>query len=128
MINVVIDTNIIVSAALTPQGNPAKVVDAIFEKRDMQYFYSSAIFAEYVRVLAYPQLNIANETQNKIIDKIKEVGVIIEPTVSNIPLPDESDRIFYDTAKASGAILITGNIKHFPAEPFIITRRRFIAD
>jgi len=45
---------------------------------------------------------------------------------SNIPMPDESDRIFYDTAKQSGSILITGNTKHFPDEPFIMTPAEFM--
>ena len=44
----------------------------------------------------------------------------------NIPMPDESDRIFYDTDKQSGSILITGNTKHFPDEPFIMTPAEFM--
>ena len=43
-----------------------------------------------------------------------------------MPMPDETDRIFYDTAKASGAILITGNLKHFPSEPFIMKSAEFL--
>jgi hypothetical protein len=33
---------------------------------------------------------------------------------------------FYDIAKAADAILITGNIKHYPDEPFILTPAAFI--
>ena len=54
------------------------------------------------------------------------MGALIEPTISTIPLPDESDRIFYDTAKDSGAILVTGNIKHYRDESFIMTPADFM--
>jgi len=51
---------------------------------------------------------------------------LTETTASNIPLPDESDRIFYDTAKENGTILITGNTKHYPNEAFIVTPANFL--
>jgi hypothetical protein len=41
-------------------------------------------------------------------------------------MPDESDRKFYEIAKAAGAILITGNTKHYPDEPFIVTPTVFV--
>jgi len=44
----------------------------------------------------------------------------------DISLPDESDRIFYDTACESKAILITGNKKHYPDEEFIMTPADFL--
>ena len=39
---------------------------------------------------------------------------------------DESDRIFYDTAKESKSILISGNLKHFPNEEFIMLPADFL--
>jgi len=126
MTNIVIDTNILVSAALSPMGNPAKIADLISQEVNIQVFYSSGILAEYKRVLSYERLNISVQVQTAIINTLKEFGILIEPTASVIPLPDEADRIFYDTAKASEAILITGNIKHYPVEPFIMTPADFL--
>jgi predicted nucleic acid-binding protein len=60
------------------------------------------------------------------MEQIKRVGILIEPPISTIPMPDETDRIFYDTAKASGAFLITGNIRHYPTDPSIITPTDFL--
>ena len=48
------------------------------------------------------------------------------PKKSNLQMIDEADRIFYDTAKGSNSILITGNIKHFPKEDFIKTVNEFL--
>jgi len=50
----------------------------------------------------------------------RNIGISFNPFPGNAKLPDESDRIFYDTAKESGSILISGNLKHFPKEPFIM--------
>jgi len=41
-------------------------------------------------------------------------------------LIDETDRIFYDTAKNTASILITGNIRHYPNEKFILTPTEFL--
>ena len=39
---------------------------------------------------------------------------------------DADDRIFYDAAKDNEAFLITGNTKHYPDEPFILTPAQFL--
>ena len=39
---------------------------------------------------------------------------------------DEDDRVFYDIAKIAGAYLITGNLKHYPSKPFILTPSVFL--
>ena len=66
------------------------------------------------------------DKQVALINKIVEMGIVFEPVTSLVPMPDEDDRIFYDTAKESGAFLITGNKKHYPDEPFIMTPSDFL--
>ena len=107
MINIVLDTNIIISSALTPQGVTAKIMNLILDSEKTRIYYSSQIIAEYQKVLAYEKLNIAQEIQSGIVNKIQTVGILIEPVASNIYLPHEPDRVFYDAAKTAGAILIS---------------------
>lgn len=126
MINVVIDTNVLISAALSPEGNPAKINALISSNSELNVFYSADILSEYEKVLSYDRLKIPAETQLSIVRALKDFGKLITPEVSTIPLPDESDRVFYDAAKVSEAFLITGNTKHYPAEPFVITPADFI--
>lgn len=121
---VVIDTNVVVSAFLSPHGNPAKVL-ALFFKGELQTYYSGDILAEYEDVLSRPVLKIEPEKIKRFFEIIRETATLLEPITSDIDLPDESDRIFYDTAKKSGAVLITGNIKHYPAEDFVMTPNQF---
>lgn len=128
MTKIVLDTNIVVSAALSPKGNPAKIISHIAEDEELQMCYNADILAEYKKVLAYERLGIPIAAQEGIISKTQQIGTIVEPTTSTEPMPDESDRIFYDTAKASGAVLVTGNMKHFPNEPFIITPSDFLTN
>ena len=123
---VVIDTNIVVSAALSPKGKPAKIIGFITDNEEIKVYYSADILAEYEEVLSRSKFNIGNDMKTRTINLIKSEWIIIEPDVSIIQLPDEADRFFYDTAKASGAILITGNLKHYPSEPFIMTPNDFL--
>ena len=120
MNKIVADTNVIISSILTPCGKPAEIMQKFYNNK-LQICYNQYILDEYKKVLKYPKLNIAKAKQKEIIKIIKEKGIIIVPNISTIMLPDESDRIFYDTAKEANAILITGNIKHFPKTDFIKT-------
>ena len=121
----VVDTNIIVSSALSSKGNPTQIMNLISDNK-IQLFYCSKILDEYIRVLAYQKLNIAPQTQKNIITAIESIGVLVEPTISNISFLDESDRVFYDVARSSKAILITGNLKHYPTDEFIKTPTEFL--
>jgi len=65
MPRVVIDTNVIVSALLSPFGNPAKIYK-MFLAGLLTLVYSSDILDEYQDVLSRPRLKIpANEIANK---------------------------------------------------------------
>ena len=125
MFKVVIDTNIFISSRISSSGNPAKIMTLIADGQ-IDLYYSPDILDEYQRVLAYPKFDFTVKSQKASIDDIKNIGCLINPVKSDIFLPDESDRIFYDAAKTSESYLITGNIKHFPEEPNILTPTKFI--
>jgi len=127
MINIVLDTNVIISATISPLGNPAKIINLIAADENMQIYYSSEILAEYAKVLSYGRLNFSEEKKAHAHNVIKKYGVLIQPTtISEIPFIDESDRIFYDTAEAGNAYLVTGNLKHYPEESHILTPAQFV--
>jgi len=126
MTNVVFDTNAVVSTVLTPHGVTSKAFKLMLTQREFQLYYSEEILREYKRVLAYPRLNIAALEQVKMLTLIEKVGVLIAPSASTVHFVDESDRIFYDTARAANAVLVTGNLKHFPNEDFIMNPADFL--
>jgi len=119
MINAVLDTNVIVSGLLTEQGNSAFIIDA-FKENQFNLIYNGEILAEYHDVLYRDKLGLPAGDIDELLEQIKYAGYPIIPAISSISLADEDDRIFYDTAKAANAYLVTGNTKHYPQEQFII--------
>jgi len=115
LIKVVLDTNILVSSQISAKGYPSEIVTLIRINK-LQPYYNTEIMNEYNRVLRYPRLQITPLEISVIINLILRKGVAMETEKSTIEMIDESDRKFYDLHKAANAILITGNIKHFPKE------------
>ena len=122
---VVLDTNIIVSAMISSTGNPAKVY-RMFLNGMLTLVYSEDILTEYQDVLYRPRLHIPTEEAGKVLTAVNHYGMLSTPAPSTVSMPDESDRKFYDAAKCAEASLITGNTRHYPREPFIITPAEFI--
>ena len=125
MQHVVLDTNIVVSAVLSPAGNPAKIVNMGLESIKLNL--CAEILAEHEEVLSRAEFDFSLEKRTTFMSGIRKSGILVEPSLSSIAMPDEDDRVFYDTAKESGAILVTGNTKHYPTEPFIMTPSDFLA-
>ena len=122
---VVIDTNVLVSSILA-NGPLAAIADMIADGK-LRPFYNDHIIAEYWNVLHCPQFGFLSLQIDRLIDTIVKTGVAVDVHIpSAISMTDEEDRKFYDAAKISHAYLITGNIKHFPKEPFIVTPAGFL--
>ena len=120
MLKVVLDTNVIVSAILSPGGNPALILNDVLSGKHL-FHYAPAILAEYKEVLYRPELNFETKRVQLILESLAEKGIKKTPPQSSIVLVDESDRVFFDLANLVGAYLVTGNVKHYPDKPFIIT-------
>ena len=60
---------------------------------------------------------------------IEKYGIMVEPSPSGIILSDMKAVPFYEAVlekRDDNAYLVTGNIKHFPKEVYIVTPREFI--
>ena len=122
---VVLDTNVLVSSLLA-NGPPAAIMDLVTESK-LTPFYDDFIISEYWRVLQRPKFKFHPSRVSRLIGDIVRIGIAVEANVPDAaPMSDEEDRKFYDVAKSSGAFLITGNIKHFPSESFIVTPADFL--
>jgi len=125
MLSAVLDTNVLVSGLLSDYGNPARIIDA-FKEGQFCLCYCGEILAEYRDVLYREKLGLNVKDVEDLLDEVCRVGLSVISTESDIILSDEDDRVFYDTAQESGAFLVTGNKKHFPAESFIVTPADFL--
>ncbi len=125
MLKLVLDTNVLVSALLNPNGAPAKVLDYCFNSSDL-ICYDSRILEEYENVLNRQKFGFNKKDISIVLKFLIENGFSVLPNPIEDEFVDEGDKKFYEVAKACGAILITGNIKHFPKEEFIVTPNEFL--
>jgi len=122
---VVLDTNILVSALWSKNGNTQKLLDLV-AARQITPCYDARIMAEYREVLCRPQFLFSPEEVLAVLDSIEKDGHQMTPVFIDSPFADKADRKFYETAKFCCATLITGNLKHFPAEPGIMSPSAFL--
>lgn len=123
MIYAVIDTNVLVSALIThnAESATAKVVRLLLEQ-DFVPLYDADIIAEYEDVLHRSKFPILKETADALISFIIENGVESSRVNFAESIPDEDDRVFYEVALSKeDAYLVTGNKKHFPQTPIVVT-------
>ena len=129
MIRVVLDTNVVVSAALIDEGLPAAIFDLAMNKL-IALIVSPAILAEYETVLHYPRLKLDRARVAGFLNDIRANGELVVPKRKLAISRDESDNRFYECAEAGKAdFLITGNAKHFPVHhksTRIVSPREFI--
>ena len=127
-IYVIIDTNVIISALLSRYEDTATVrlLDHIFD-RTLIPVYNDDILNEYSDVLHRTKFKFSEQKIKTILDAIKQGGISTERIMSNEELPDPKDVVFYEvTLSVEGSYLVTGNTKHFPKKPFIVTPTEMI--
>lgn len=128
MIYAVIDTNVLVSALITknPEAATAKVVRLLLDNGFVP-LYDADIIAEYEDVLHRSKFPILPEVADALISYIIEHGAEASRVNFDEPMPDEDDRVFYEiTLSKEDSFLVTGNLKHYPTSPRVITPADFI--
>lgn len=125
----VIDTNALVSAMLKWNSVPGNIMELSFSGPIIPVL-NEAIVKEYREVLLRPKFHFTEEIVSDVIDTITEKGVYVDADSIDIELPNPKDRVFYEVVmekrKDENAYLVTGNIKHFPVKPFIVTPRQLL--
>lgn len=112
----VLDTNVLVSALLSPYRPPARVLDRLLEG-SAHLCYDTRIVGEYREVLARPKFGFDEEATGALVDYLEASGELVAPRSLNLVLPDAADAMFLEVAAAARAdCLVTGNLRHFPAE------------
>lgn len=122
---VVIDTNILVSALWSKNGAPARIISMVINGT-LVPCYDYRIFSEYREVLRRPKFGFSDGEIHSLLDWFESSGrsVVVDPVED--PFVDEADRKFYEVAKFCQAKLITGNVKHFPSDPLVVTVAEFL--
>ena len=134
-LRLVIDTNVLVSAAIKPAGLQ-RTVFLIAISKPARLYVSHPILEEYSEVLDRPELRIRKGLRLQLLQLIKNHGHTEVPTqqleATNDPATtDPADNIFLECADAARAdYLVTGNQKHFPRfwkKTKVVTPREFVS-
>jgi putative PIN family toxin of toxin-antitoxin system len=126
----VIDTNVLVSALLSSHEDAAtvQVVEKVFSGHVIPLF-SDEIMKEYSEVLRRAKFHFSEEMVRILLQTIEKYGECVDPTPTGELLPDRKDLPFYEVVvekREDDAYLVTGNRKHFPMKPFIVTAKEFL--
>ena len=126
---VVIDTNVLVSAVLKNNSIPGTIIELAFNGKIIPVL-NKEIESEYRNVLLRPKFHLTTDIVNDIVNEFKQKGLYINETHIDIELPDPKDLVFYEVVmeqrSLTSAWLVTGNIKHFPNETFIVNPRQML--
>ena len=129
-LRLVIDTNVVVSAALKPEGLQRTVVLLAMTKPALWYV-SDAIVSEYAMVLARPELKIRRSLRQQLLQLINDHTRVVSPSRLAQVTSDAADNMFVECADAARAdYLVTGNQRHFPKfwkNTKIISSREFLS-
>jgi putative PIN family toxin of toxin-antitoxin system len=123
---VVLDTNVLVSALWNSDGKPFKLLSMVMMSKIAPCF-DNAILDEYHRVLSRPKLAFDKARVKQLLHNLQSFGYYVEAGQSTTAFADEDDRKFYDVACYCDAVLITGNMRHYPKQPFICTPAEYLA-
>ena len=112
---VVLDTNVLVSALLSPFQAPARVLDLVLSGK-IDAVVDDRILAEYREVLARPKFGFDVRAVHDLLDYFEHAGVVVQAMPLTIDLPDPDDCIFVEAAASANAILVSGNLRHYPPQ------------
>ena len=126
---VVFDTNVLVSATLKKDSVPGQTVQLAFDGPIIPVL-NEEIEREYREVLSRPKFHLTDDIIADILSQFQEKGIYVDADPQDIDLPDPGDLVFYEVVmeekKEHDTFLVTGNMKHFPKKPFIVTPRQLL--
>ena len=123
MVYAVIDTNIIVSSFITqnPSSATRRVINSMLSGK-IKPLYNEEILDEYFDVLNRSKFHLSEIRIHELLNFFKQYGIASSRFPYAGEMPDEDDRVFYEVSLSEeDSFLVTGNLKHFPKTPKVIT-------
>lgn len=119
----VFDTNVLVSAMITHNSDSAtvKVLEQVVKGLIVPLF-NDEILLEYQEVLHRDKFNLREDDILNMLDLLIDNGCWAGRRTTDFPYPDADDIVFFEVAMSKeGTFLVTGNTKHFPKVPTVVT-------
>ncbi len=124
----VFDTNVLVSALISRQADTAVVLalEALLSGEVIP-LYNNEILTEYDNVLHREKFRLPEDKIDAVISHITRTGIASERVPTEEQFPDSDDIVFYEVALSKeDSYLVTGNAKHFPRTPVVVSPLEFL--
>ena len=114
--NIVLDTNVLVSGLLSPFGPCGEIVRMV-SSAELTLSFDARILTEYKEVLIRPKFKFKKDKIDAILDHVAHRGLAVASSPLPQSLPDIDDEPFLEVAIAAKAVcIVTGNHIHFPPD------------
>ncbi len=117
---IVLDSNVLISALLSPDGAPRRLLDLLAE-RSANLIFSAATFSELAESLAKPKFDRYRTDEQLLayLDWLAELGEWVEPCEEITACRDPADDKFLATAVSGEAdVLVSGDADLLVLDPF----------
>ena len=123
IIYAVIDTNVLVSSMLTHnQNSPTRQILGKVRDGVIVPMINDDILEEYTDVLSRVKFSFVQTDIDQMLNLFNNRGQRWIPDCLRQVFIDSNDVIFYETyLMKDDAYLVTGNLKHFPQEPRVVS-------
>jgi len=130
-VSAVLDTNVVVSAHLNPDGYERFVLD-LGIAGELQIYISAEMLEEYDGVLRREKFGISPHLVDAALHAIMKSAKIAKPSQRVRAAKDPGDNKFLECARETGAdYLVTGNKRHFPrrfGRTRVVSAREFLEE
>lgn len=114
MLGAVLDTNVVVSAAIKPSGRQAQILQMALSGV-FRFFVSEALLQEYEGVLRRPRFGLTPGKVSGLLREIRSVAVLTRPQEElRVARDPADDKVLACAVAAHADYLVTGNLRDFP--------------
>ena len=132
----VLDTNVVISALISPRGAPAQIYRA-WQKGRFTYVSSPSLLDELARALSYPRvrkyLAWTDEERGEFLEALAYAAKLVIPSIKLTVFPNDpdDDRVLEAAVTADVSHIVTGDRHLLALESYerveIVTPARFLA-
>ena len=119
---VVLDTNVVVSALFNISSVPGIILQEALAGRVIPLLHED--------ILDRPKFKFDRRDIEIALTGLIKRGIFLDAATIEDYVPDPDDAIFYEVVmearETTDAYLVTGNIKHFPAKPYVVTPKEML--
>ena len=110
---IVLDTNVLVAGLLNPAGACGRLLDLVLDGT-VPFSADERILREYEEVLRRPELALPADAVREVHTFLRHSAEVVAAPPLDAKLPDPDDLPFLEVAAAADAILVAGNLRHYP--------------